>query len=389
MVRLFDTVHARGEHAVIYGERGVGKTSLASVMQLICIVQGTLATRLNCDGSDNFTKLWHKYCEELYRSRAMLERTGGDGNDGLVTELNGVIEGALAILQQDDVTTGEAKVGLQLLADAVPVVIFFDEFDRLANQKTKTQLVDLMKALSDHSVNTTVVIVGVAETVDELILEHESISRGLNQILMPRMSAEELREVIDTGLGHADMEIDERGKQLIVKLSQGLPHYAHLITQQAALYAIGDARTEMTTSDVLAALVPSIERAQQRVQNLYHAATASTQQNIYPEVLLACALTRTDDRGFFAPGDVRDPLSRIMGSRYEIPRFARHLTAFADSRGPVLQKTPGRRPRYGFREPLLAPYVIMRGLSTGLISEEDVLRISDAPYEPSVRSVAP
>jgi hypothetical protein len=74
-------------------------------------------------------------------------------------------------------------------------------------------------------------------------------------------------------------------------------------------------------------------------------------------------------RFIFAAADVRDPLSMIMGKPYDIPAFAQHLNDLSDSaRGPVLQKKGStRRFRYRFINPLLQPYVIMKGLSEGLI----------------------
>src|SRR5882724_3410309 len=57
-----------GRHAVVYGERGVGKTSLANHMsealQTIdsnALISGTI----NCDRTDDFSSLWHKIFREL------------------------------------------------------------------------------------------------------------------------------------------------------------------------------------------------------------------------------------------------------------------------------------------------------------------------------------
>jgi len=52
-----------------------------------------------------------------------------------------------------------------------------------------------------------------------------------------------------------------------------------------------------------------------------------------------------------------------MGKPYDIPAFAQHLNDLSESgRGPVLQKKGStRRFRYRFINPLLQPYVIMKG----------------------------
>lgn len=59
-------MQSAGQHAVIYGERGVGKTSLARVAMRVATNQsGILAVRVNCDGSDTYDTLWQKVLDEL------------------------------------------------------------------------------------------------------------------------------------------------------------------------------------------------------------------------------------------------------------------------------------------------------------------------------------
>jgi hypothetical protein len=106
----------------------------------------------------------------------------------------------------------------------------------------------------------------------------------------------------------------------------------------------------------------------------YNKAVYSAKENIYKEVLLACALAKTDDRGKFSASAVRDTLSVILNRRIEIARFARHLEAFCDpDRGSIIRKT-GKPKRfqyqffqYQFIEAPLQPFIIMAGKRDGLI----------------------
>ena len=63
-----------------------------------------------------------------------------------------------------------------------------------------------------------------------------------------------------------------------------------------------------------------------------------------------------------------------MKKRYEIAAFSRHLADFcSDDRGPVLERTGvPRRYRFRFRNPLLQPFVIMKGLAEKLITRSDL-----------------
>jgi hypothetical protein len=91
-------------------------------------------------------------------------------------------------------------------------------------------------------------------------------------------------------------------------------------------------------------------------------------------VLLACALAEEDEFGFFASSDVREPLSRILHRPSETSTFARHLERLSgDSRGAILQRSSvAGTARYRFVNPLLQPYVAMRGISDGVVRVSDI-----------------
>ena len=88
---------------------------------------------------------------------------------------------------------------------------------------------------------------------------------------------------------------------------------------------------------------------------------------MFPEVILACAIAPRNEQGYFTQPDVREPLSKIMGRLMEIPSYARHLSDLCeDKRGPILvKKGRERRYRYRFANPLMQPYVTMKGMSDG------------------------
>lgn len=122
-----------------------------------------------------------------------------------------------------------------------------------------------------------------------------------------------------------------------------------------------------------------MDNAQQSIRNSYQQATTSPRKDtLFKQVLLACAVADVDALGYFASSDVREPLTKIMGKHYDIPNFSQHLDKFSsEDRGNVLAKTgKQRRFRFRFNNPLLQPFVIMRGMADGMLKEDlmDVLK---------------
>jgi hypothetical protein len=265
----------------------------------------------------------------------------------------------------------------ELTANA-PAVIFVDEFDVVQDDDTRRAMAETIKVLSDQGVDVTLTLVGVAESVTELISEHASTERNLIQVPMPRMASKERLQIIERGLQPADMTAAPAAARQISLMSQGLPQFVHLLGQRAALVALADDRTEVTVGDVKVAIDIALQDTHASVSSAYYHAVRSNRETLYPSVLLACALAVPDDRGFFTAKSVAEPLSRIKQTTYDIPAFGPHLDRLASERGPVLHKDgEKRRFRYRFVNPLMQPYVLMKGLTDGSIGFLDLESMSD------------
>jgi Cdc6-like AAA superfamily ATPase len=370
---VVDAVHQKGQHVLIYGERGVGKTSLANVLEAFLTPVGknqVIAPHINCDGNDDFTTIWRK----IFNQVPLMQEKPGFGFKGetkrFASALGDELTGAItpdAVLSISHELTRKHRF--------IPII---DEFDRLGKPAVTQQFTDTIKALSDQSPSTTLILVGVADTVEELIAEHQSVERALVQVRMPRMSRAELVQIVVNGVQALGMKIDGPANQFIATLSQGLPHYTHLLGLHACRQAIDNDAKIVRVGHVDGAIRKAIDGAQQTLQRAYHKATISPRSdNLYRQVLLACALAHADQLGYFAAVDVRAPMSRIMGKPYEIAAFSRHLADYCDAgRGPILEQTGvPRRYRFRFRNPLLQPFVIMEGLAQGLIKRSDVTKL--------------
>jgi Cdc6-like AAA superfamily ATPase len=287
MKTLLDVILQGGQHAVIYGERGVGKTSLARVMKQV-VNQSYWTADYTCSSADTFGSIWREVLTSFpvteQRPPAGFSRAGESSTS--TTSL-------VPMLGKGEPSPNEVRRCLELIAEADSAVIFIDEFDRPADPNLRGLFADTIKILSDQGIHVTIVLVGVADTVDELIAGHSSIQRALVQVQMPRMAASELREIVLQGMKTAQLEVTNEFVSRVVELSQGLPHYTHLLSQFGGVSAIERGSRKVATEDLNSAIVAALQNVSQTVRDMYHNATFSNRETLYRKHsgsrLLSCA----------------------------------------------------------------------------------------------------
>ena len=334
IAELFSAVAQPGQHAVVYGERGVGKTSLSAVVAELLASSGVLTARTTCDSGDDFSSVWRKALGEI----ALHSESRGIGFAATTTD---VATPASAVFGEAVVTPHAVARGLEALARTRPLAIFLDEFDRLSNPEDRALFTDTIKQLSDDAAPATLVLVGVADTIDELLREHRSIERALVQVRMPRMARDELAQVARGGIEAAQMTIEAPAVDRVTALSQGLPHFTHLLTQLAAQAALAERHADVGTPEVEFAVERAVQRAQQSVTEAYLRA------EVAGPALLAAALAEDDEFGYFAGVEGLEQLAEL---------------------GVLERRDSAEGPRYRFTNPLLPPYVVMRSVAAGAVA---------------------
>lgn len=368
---VVDAINQQGQHAVLYGERGVGKTSLANILfaKLHCDDAEKITPIVNCMTEDSYSSLWKRVFETILFIADRDSIALGEKTEELLKQYTGPLG---SMVGPDEVWRLLYELGQHLL-----VVVILDEFDKLTSVGTLAAMSDTIKFLSDRFIPVTLVLIGVANDVEVLVENHRSVQRCLSQIPMPRMSVEELETIVTNGLGNVSMTIDPVALQDIAHLSRGLPQYAHQIGLYAGRAALDAGREHVVSADVQSAMDTAVSKTLATVQADYSKATRSSRTDAqYVQVLLACALAETDNLGWFYPRNVREPLSRILDKPCKVEAFARHLHTFCElDRGPILKKDgESARPRFRFIDPIIQPYILMRGLAAKMIDENDIRR---------------
>ena len=365
--KMIEAMTERGKHIILFGERGVGKTSLANVFSGLFpeTLRHISLVREQVDPSDDFSSVWRKVFRDLHVKEVK------EGREVLIP----LSEFFPEEIYPDDVRREFDQI---FKPNDLPIVVI-DEFDKSPDKSIHELMANTIKALSDYSVNVTVLIVGVADDIHELIGEHPSISRCLEQVPMSRMDNREMREIIDKRVSQLGMEVHPDAYFKIIELSRGLPAYAHLLGLYSVQSAIERHSLTVSESDVDTAIQRALERSQESIQGDYTSAIHSNRSDsLYRHVLLACALAKTDSRGQFTPQSICNPLSDILGRPIRVDTFQQHLKKFiTDERAHILSRKGRERAyKFRFRDPMMQPYIIMRGIDEELIPPAAIKSLS-------------
>ena len=365
IIDLISFLPQAGQHAIVFGERGVGKTSLARVTGQIMKAtedqEGFEVVHVNCDALDTFQSIWRK----VFREIVLVTQTKSLGFNSQTKQVQQPLDGVVI----ESFSPEDVRYWLEQVNK--PFLIFLDEFDRIKDKQVTVLVADTIKSLSDHIGKTKLVIVGVAKSVSELMVSHQSIERCLLLVNVPRMSDSEIREIVAKGFESLSISINESEIQWIVWVSQGMPHYAHLICNEIVKCIAADSRTTIKSEDIACALSRSVDIIEQGLLDQYRLAVHSTRKTHYEEILIGSAFCRKDEMGYFSASDVCQTLKNDCQLKLSTSVIGRCLKMLATSeRGKILEIT-GKLHSYKFKivNAMMPSFLIMRGVDKGIIKK--------------------
>jgi len=352
--KIADAINEHGQHAILYGERGVGKTSLANIMSKS--YTNLYPVKITCDRQDTFKTLWERAFESIQFSKTT---TGLGFNPSQVTEivnLKGQISNIpnLRANQLVDVINSFGKF---------KTLFIFDEFDNINNEKTRAAFADLIKSLSDNNANTTVVLVGIADSIEALIGNHQSLERCLKQVKMPRMKSEEGEQIIINGFSKLEIKIDRSIIDKILEFSSGFPHYIHLLCKYGAKELIKNNKQVYSDAYLTIAIREGIENTSEQLRISFRKAILSSNSSSkWRDLIYACANCSLDEFNAFTISDVVKQYNLITRRKITNNDLNYNLNKLTtEDRGEILIKLgKGMSTRYSFKNPMMRAFVKLK-----------------------------
>ncbi len=349
--KIKDAIEERGQHVVMYGSRGAGKTSIANI---VCtIFENVVTSKITCNRSDSFFSIWEKALKKITfeSNNKTIGYTG--------TEKKAIVR--LSLPEKEYIEPADIEDIFQSLNENVLIV--FDEYDCIEDLQAKLLMADTLKMMSDNVPNITVMIVGIAESVDELIGEHPSLERCIKQIDVPLMSDEDAENMIANNMRILEMEMSEEIVDRIVQYSSGFPHYIHSLCKFAVMNAIEEESDEIVTGNFDYAVAQSIENSDHSLSKAFKLAVATSKpKNQFEDVIFASINAETDEYDSFSSEDVLEKYNSLTNKELKKESIVYNLGMLCKTeRGVILEKVPfSGDTRYKFRNPLMKAYVKLR-----------------------------
>ncbi|BDG73479.1 ATP-binding protein [Roseomonas fluvialis] len=348
--RMIAAVEQERAHIVLFGDRGRGKTSLANGFAALAEKAGVETVRRACGIHTTYERLFRGLLAEI--PGRMLR----DGNH---------LASAADLLPGGDFGADEVCDILARLRGRVVLVV--DEFDRAACDRLRSEIAETIKTLSDQAANATLLLIGVAGSLEDLLGWQPSVQRAILAIALPPMDDAEVGRLVAAGATAAGLDFEPAAIALIVRLSRGMPYYAHLLSLYTARAAAArGAATAVTRDDAVAGADQVMQKQAAELGAFWSRAMAVPDAEA---ALVAAALAPFDDDGRISPASLRDDVHAAID------------VLCTEAGGSVLFRTDeAGGPRIGFRLPAVAQQVLLKALRAGRLPEADAApALNDAP----------
>jgi hypothetical protein len=361
-----------GRHVFIHGDRGVGKTSLAQTAPIQHQSSDGSPIFIGCDNASTFYAVARNVSQKLASTDptvSKVSRSGkvGAGWKGLISaEATQTVErGAVPDFKSID----EAVSMIGYLADkhSDQPVIVIDEFERIKDDSERMLFADFIKQVGDQSVPIKLIFCGIGSSLSDLLDAHHSCYRYLTAVPLDRLGPHPCLEIILSAATALNIGVEDTSAYRIARISDGFPHYVHLLTEKLLWSAFTD-REEISITTVphyTGAVRAAVIDIEPHLKAMYEKATLKYKVD-YETVLWAVAdhhelkrrstdIYRSYVRIMQSKGD--DPLSRdIFNQRMNSLKRVNHAG--------ILKAN--RQGWYEFNEAVVRGYVRLRAEEHGV-----------------------
>ena len=371
---------SEGKQVFIYGERGVGKTSLAKTAANIHQSADNEPAIVSCEGSSTFGQVMEDVAvaclpgDSLMR-RVMQSSALNVGIKGLSFEAAKQIEnGQVPPITNINRAIAVLKYIAQLHSKR-PIVII-DEFDRIQDLDQKRSFAEFIKQVSDQELSIKFIFCGISRDIESLIGQHFSAGRYMAPVELGPLPHDALWQIFDAAEESFGVTIHKELKIRAGLIADGYPYFMHLIGD----CLLWNMYNETPKVDVASAPIfeqsvqQAVEDAEPMLRDCYDTATKKYASEDYHEVLWAVSAVKVfpkkwDEiysryyRELIKP---HRPEAQLTKDQF----YSRILDLTKESHGEILKTN--KNGWYSFRENVVRSYVRLRAVEAKIDLDVDL-----------------
>ncbi|MGY3453513.1 AAA family ATPase [Bradyrhizobium sp. USDA 4353] len=366
-----------GRQIFIHGDRGVGKTSLALTAANLHTSSELKPIHVMCGAHSTFAEVIQSIgAATVPVERRLGERaTGGGLNFNLPGGIGGVgftrptvsggsIEAPNSLNEALDIVRYVAKIskGKQ--------VVIIDEMERISSADEREKFAEFIKNLQEMPDNLRFIFCGIGHDLTELLQAHASAGRILETIKLERLNHSDLWQIITVVADKLKVSIQRDALIRIGQISDGFPHYVHLIGESLFWSMFDDPEpvTVSNASHFKAGIEGALQRTEAMLRAQYEKATRKTRNTAdYEDALWALADSTADSRQIAQIYESSYTWIVAKRARVRLPRDRlnqRYLALRKDTHGRIVVGFGSGW--YAFRENIMRGYVRLRAVHEGI-----------------------
>jgi Cdc6-like AAA superfamily ATPase len=243
-------------HVVLYGERGIGKTSLLHMLTQAAGEARYIVVYSSCGANSTFEETFSAAAADI----PLLFHSGF-----APTTTEAEKGSSLADLLPAGVLTPKKFGDLCAKLTGTRVLIILDEFDRCESGVFRRDVAELIKNLSDRLGRVQLVLAGVAADLTELVEHIPSIRRNIFALRVPKMTDGEVLQIVANGEREAGFSFEPPARDFVVEIARGSPYIANLLCHHAGHSALDQGRGVINATDVWSAVDRTVLEFQSRI----------------------------------------------------------------------------------------------------------------------------
>ena len=228
-------LNSPGRQIFIYGDRGVGKTSLAVTAAHVHNTSASPPIYVPCGRTSTFSGVIQAIGKNMQPASSRMEKAAS----GRGLNINVPIVGGFGIAAGTPASTtiappttvDEALDVIKYVAErrSGRLIVVIDEMERIEATKERDNFAEFIKNISTLENDVRFIFCGIGSDINKLLNAHPSAGRILETISLEKLRHSDLWSIILAANRELGIEIDTDMLVRISQISDGFPHFVHLI----------------------------------------------------------------------------------------------------------------------------------------------------------------